>query len=82
MCEQFRKKLKAHLQKHYFFKKIKTYFSHFTRAVGFDRAGGAIESNCPSGSKSSRIFQNFHANSDGTVHTLDGTEYNDLDLFA
>ena len=35
----------------------------------------AIESNCPSGSKSSRIFQNFHEHRDGTVHTLDGTEY-------
>ena len=40
------------------------------RAVGFDRAGGSI--NCPSRSKSSRIFQNFHADRDGTVHTLDG----------
>ena len=46
------------------------------RAVGFDHAGGAIESNCPSGSKSSRIFQNFHADRDGTVHTLDGREFN------
>ena len=45
------------------------------RAVEFDRAGGAIEFNCPSGSKSSRIFQNFHEYRDGTVHTLDGTEY-------
>ena len=45
------------------------------RAVGFDRAGGAIESNCPSTSKSSRIFQNFHENRDGTVRTLDGTQY-------
>ena len=45
------------------------------RAVGFDRASGAIESNCPSGSKSSWIFQNFHADRDGTVHTLDGTVY-------
>ena len=45
------------------------------RAVGFDRAGGAIESNCPSTSKSSRIFQNFHEHSDGTVYTLDGTQY-------
>ena len=48
------------------------------RAVGFDRAGGAIESNCPSGSKSSRIFQNFHAHRDGTVHTVDGTQYTKL----
>ena len=39
------------------------------RAVGVDGASGAIESNCPSGSKSSRIFQNFHADRDGTVHT-------------
>ena len=37
------------------------------RAV--DGASGAIESNCPSGSKSSRIFQNFHAGREGTVHT-------------
>ena len=44
------------------------------RAVGFDRAGGAIESNCPSTSKSSRIFQNFHDHRDGTVHTLDGIQ--------
>ena len=41
------------------------------RAVGFDRRGR----NRPSGSKSSRIFQNFHAHRDGTVHTLDETEY-------
>ena len=46
------------------------------RAVGFDRARGAIESNCPSGSKSSRIFQNIHGHRDGTGLTLDGTEYN------
>ena len=45
------------------------------RAVGFDRASGAIESNCPSASKSSRIFHNFHDNGDESVHTLDGTEY-------
>ena len=45
------------------------------RAVWFDRASGAIESNCPSGSTSSRLFQNFHADRDGTVHTLDGTEH-------
>ena len=45
------------------------------RAVEFDRASGAIEFNCPSGSKSSRIFQNFHEYRDGTVHTLDGTQY-------
>ena len=45
------------------------------RAIGFDHASGAIESNCPSGSKSSRIFQNYHADRDGTVHALDGTEY-------
>ena len=45
------------------------------RAVGFDHAGGAIESNCPSTSKSSRIFQNFHEHMDGTVQTLDGTQY-------
>ena len=31
-----------------------------------------IESNCPSGSKSSRIF---HEHRNGTVHTLDGTQY-------
>ena len=36
---------------------------------------GAIESNCPSTSKSFRIFQNFHEHRDGTVHTLDGTQY-------
>ena len=35
----------------------------------------AIEINCPSGSKSSQIFQNFHEYRDGTVHTLDGTVY-------
>ena len=45
------------------------------RAVGFDRVRGAIESNCPSGSQISWIFQNFHEHRDGTVHTLDGTEY-------
>ena len=45
------------------------------RAVGFNCASGAIESNCPSTSKSSRIFQNFHEHRDGTVHTLDGTQY-------
>ena len=45
------------------------------RAVGFDRAGGAIESNCPSGSKTCRIFQNFHVESDGTVRHFDGFRY-------
>ena len=37
-------------------------------------AGGAIESNCPSGSKSSRIFQNFQRETGtmSTVHTFDG----------
>ena len=38
-------------------------------------ASGAIESNCRSGSKLSWIFQNFHEHRDGTVHTLDGTQY-------
>ena len=51
------------------------------RAVGFDRSSGAIESNCPSGSKTSRIFQNFHEHRDGTVHTLDGAEYRFLSIF-
>ena len=45
------------------------------RAVGFDRAGGAIESNCPSGSKTCRIFQNYHVESDGTVRHFDGFRY-------
>ena len=45
------------------------------RAVGFDRAGGAIESNCPSGSKTCRIFQNFHVESDVTVRHFDGLRY-------
>ena len=39
------------------------------RAVGFDCASGAIESNCTSTLKSSWIFQNFHEYRDGTVHT-------------
>ena len=38
------------------------------------------ESNCPSGSKSSRIYQNFHDNRDGTVHTLEGTEYRSFSI--
>ena len=42
------------------------------RAVGFDRAGGAIESYCPSGSKTS---QNFHVESDATVRHFDGLRY-------
>ena len=46
------------------------------RAVGFDRAGGAIESNCPSGLKTSRIFQNFHVECDTTVRHFDGFWYN------
>ena len=35
----------------------------------------AIESNYPSGSKLSWIFQNFHEHRDGAVHTLDRTQY-------
>ena len=46
------------------------------RAVGFDwRLRDVIESNCPSTSKTFRIFQNFHEHIDGTVHTFDGTQY-------
>ena len=45
------------------------------RAVGFDRASGAIESNFE------RFFQNFHADRDGTVHTLDEIEYTILFIF-
>ena len=45
------------------------------RAVGFDRASGAIEFNCPSGSKTCRIFQNFRVESDGTVRHFDGFRY-------
>ena len=44
------------------------------RAVGFDCAFGAIKSNCPSSSKSSRIFRNFHDEGDEGVHTLDETK--------
>ena len=66
-CGQFRPNVHENFEK---FEIISTRW-----AVGFDRAGGAIESNCPSGSKLSRIFQNFHEHWDGTVHTLDGTEY-------
>ena len=40
-------------------------------AIGFKRAFGAIESYCPSTSKSSPIFYNFHEGVDG-VHTVDG----------
>ena len=46
------------------------------RAVGFDRAEcafGAVQSNCPSSSKSSRSRQQLHDNGDEGVHTLDGT---------
>ena len=43
------------------------------RAVGFDCAGGPI--NCPSGSKTCRIFQNFHVESDGTARHFDGFRY-------
>ena len=39
----------------------------------------AIESNCPSGSKSPRIFQNFHEDKHGTVHILSG-KYRQLDI--
>ena len=38
-------------------------------------ASGAIESNCPSGSKPSRIFQNFLKTSYGTAHTVGGFKY-------
>ena len=42
--------------------------------VRIDSAEGAIDSNCPSGSKLSHIFQNFDYDEDrgATVHTLDG----------
>ena len=49
------------------------------RAVRFDRANrafGAVESNCPLSSKSSRSLQKLHDKGDEGVHTLDGTEYN------
>ena len=36
---------------------------------------GVIESNCPSRSKLSWIFQIFHDHRDGTVHTVDETQY-------
>ena len=44
-----------------------------TTAVG--GAFGAIESNCPSSSKSSRSLQELHDKGAEGVHTLDGTEY-------
>ena len=43
------------------------------------RSRGAIESNCPSGSKLSWIFQNFYEHRDGIIHTLDGTQYRNTD---
>ena len=45
------------------------------RAIGFDRASGAIEFNCPSGSKTSRIFQHSHVESGTTVRHFDGFNY-------
>ena len=45
------------------------------RAVGFDRTGGAIKSNCPSSSKSSRSLYKLHDEGDEGVHTSTWTEY-------
>ena len=38
-------------------------------------ASGAIESNCPSGSKTCQILQHFQVESDGTVRHIDGFRY-------
>ena len=46
-----------------------------TPTVSWNGAFGAIESNCPSGVEIIlEFFRNFHEHSDGTVHTLDGTQ--------
>ena len=42
-------------------------------------AEGAIESNCPSASKSSWIFQHFHDDGDESVHSNDGFKHSAIE---